>query len=111
MAIKAPASQFVCAECGYTTPKWLGKCPGCGNFNTLQEELVKTADAGKKAARPALSDMGGFSKRSPFPKWAMKNSNAFLRASGNSTPSSAEASCAAPSFCSAAIRASAKAPC
>ena len=48
MAIKAPAAQFVCAECGYTTPKWLGRCPGCGNFNTLQEELVKTADAGKK---------------------------------------------------------------
>ncbi|MBS1399518.1 MAG: DNA repair protein RadA [Firmicutes bacterium] len=68
MAIKAPASQFVCAECGYTTPKWLGKCPGCGNFNTLQEELVKTADAGKKAARPALSDMGGFSKALPLSK-------------------------------------------
>lgn len=68
MAIKALASQFVCAECGYTTPKWLGKCPGCGNFNTLQEELVKTADAGKKAARPALSDMGGFSKALPLSK-------------------------------------------
>lgn len=66
MAIKAPASQFVCAECGYTTPKWLGKCPGCGNFNTLQEELVKTADAGKKAARPALSVWRLFQSAPPF---------------------------------------------
>ena len=38
---KAPVSQFVCSQCGYTAPKWLGKCPDCGNFNTMQEELVR----------------------------------------------------------------------
>ena len=38
---KAPTSQFVCSQCGYTAPKWLGKCPDCGNFNTMQEELVR----------------------------------------------------------------------
>ena len=38
---KAPTSQFVCSECGYTAPKWLGKCPDCGNFNTMVEELVR----------------------------------------------------------------------
>ena len=38
---KAPTSQFVCSNCGYTAPKWLGKCPDCGNFNTMQEELVR----------------------------------------------------------------------
>ena len=53
---KPTASQFVCAECGYITPKWLGKCPACGSFNTMQEELVKREPA-QKAARPALSDM------------------------------------------------------
>ena len=41
---KAPISQFVCSECGYSAPKWLGKCPDCGNFNTMQEELVRPAD-------------------------------------------------------------------
>ena len=41
---KAPTTQFVCSQCGYTTPKWLGKCPDCGNFNTLQEEIVRTAE-------------------------------------------------------------------
>ncbi|MBQ8684602.1 MAG: DNA repair protein RadA [Clostridia bacterium] len=41
---KAPTSQFVCSECGYTAPKWLGKCPDCGNFNTMQEELVRPAE-------------------------------------------------------------------
>ena len=53
---KPTASQFVCAECGYITPKWLGKCPACGSFNTMQEELVKREPA-QKAARPALSDI------------------------------------------------------
>ncbi len=41
---KAPTSQFVCSVCGFTAPKWLGKCPDCGNFNTLQEELVRAAE-------------------------------------------------------------------
>ena len=31
--------QFACAECGTTTGRWLGKCPGCGAFGTLVEEL------------------------------------------------------------------------
>lgn len=31
-------TKFVCAECGYNTPKWLGKCPTCGNWNTFSEE-------------------------------------------------------------------------
>lgn len=50
-------TQFVCAECGYTSPKWLGRCPGCGKFNTLAEEPVAPAPSTKKqgAVRPALS--------------------------------------------------------
>ena len=41
---KAPTSQFVCSQCGYTAPKWLGKCPDCGEFNTMQEELVRVSE-------------------------------------------------------------------
>lgn len=29
---------FVCGECGYETPRWMGKCPQCGSWNTLIEE-------------------------------------------------------------------------
>lgn len=32
-------SIYVCSECGYESPKWYGKCPGCGEWNTLNEEL------------------------------------------------------------------------
>lgn len=35
-------SIYVCSECGYETPKWLGKCPGCGEWSTLEEQLVET---------------------------------------------------------------------
>jgi len=31
--------QFSCSECGATTGRWLGRCPGCGAFGTLVEEL------------------------------------------------------------------------
>src|SRR5438034_1324900 len=31
--------QFVCAECGTTSGRWLGRCPGCSAFGTLVEEL------------------------------------------------------------------------
>jgi len=50
---KLPTSQFVCSDCGYIAPKWLGKCPACGSFNTMQEELVTVAL--KSPERPALS--------------------------------------------------------
>ncbi len=32
-------SIYVCSECGYESPKWFGKCPGCGEWNTMNEEL------------------------------------------------------------------------
>ncbi len=31
---------FVCSECGATSPRWLGRCPSCGKFNTMAEEPV-----------------------------------------------------------------------
>jgi DNA repair protein RadA/Sms len=31
---------FFCQSCGYESAKWLGKCPGCGAWNTFVEELV-----------------------------------------------------------------------
>ncbi|WP_430112924.1 DNA repair protein RadA [Paenibacillus sp. B1-33] len=39
-------TKFYCSECGYESPKWMGKCPGCSEWNTMVEEretLVKTA--------------------------------------------------------------------
>lgn len=33
-------TRYVCSECGYETGKWLGKCPLCGKFNTISEEIA-----------------------------------------------------------------------
>ncbi|CAH1219834.1 DNA repair protein RadA [Paenibacillus plantiphilus] len=41
--------KFACTECGTEAPKWLGKCPGCGAWNTMVEEketVVKTQGIG-----------------------------------------------------------------
>mgnify|MGYP002111862446 CR=1 FL=1 len=36
-------TSYICSECGFESPKWYGKCPSCGEWNTLNEELPKTA--------------------------------------------------------------------
>ncbi|KLV24102.1 DNA repair protein RadA [Niallia circulans] len=36
-------TKFLCQECGYESAKWMGKCPGCGNWNTMVEEVEKSA--------------------------------------------------------------------
>ena len=33
--------SFVCQNCGYSSPKWLGRCPMCGSWNSLVEETVE----------------------------------------------------------------------
>lgn len=33
-------TQFLCSECGYVSPKFLGRCPNCGRWNTLVEERI-----------------------------------------------------------------------
>jgi DNA repair protein RadA/Sms len=50
---KAAAVHFSCAECGYSTGRWLGRCPGCGSFGTLAEEAPPAAN-GKGEAKPLL---------------------------------------------------------
>ena len=51
-------SSFFCQNCGYESAKWVGKCPSCGEWNTLIEEIVQKSKgisivAGKKSkSRP-----------------------------------------------------------
>lgn len=53
---------FVCSSCGCESPKWYGRCPSCGEWNTMEEELrapAKPAPAGV----PAVSPNGGRARR------------------------------------------------
>ncbi|MFN2384048.1 MAG: DNA repair protein RadA [Gemmatimonadota bacterium] len=45
-------TQFVCTACGGSAPKWAGRCPECGEWNTLVEELVERERGGATAAAP-----------------------------------------------------------
>jgi len=50
-------SSFVCQQCGYETPQWYGKCPNCGEWNTLvetvREEGKRQTENGKRGIQSA----------------------------------------------------------
>ena len=43
---------FYCTACGNETPKWQGRCPACGAWNTIQEHIEKPAAVGKAKSAP-----------------------------------------------------------
>lgn len=42
---------YICSECGYESPKWNGKCPSCGEYNTFNEEIVSTSNDSKTKSK------------------------------------------------------------
>lgn len=42
-------SIYICQQCGASSPKWMGKCPSCGTWNSLVEEIVPTTPAKSSA--------------------------------------------------------------
>jgi len=42
---KQQKTAFFCQNCGYESPKWVGKCPGCGEWNRFAEEPTKATDS------------------------------------------------------------------
>ena len=53
MAATKNKSVWFCTACGCESPKWMGRCPSCGEWNTMVEETVATG--GKKAASSSVS--------------------------------------------------------
>jgi DNA repair protein RadA/Sms len=50
MATVKTKSVWFCKECGNESSKWMGKCPACGQWNTMVEETVATGASSKKAS-------------------------------------------------------------
>ncbi|NCF65362.1 MAG: DNA repair protein RadA [Chloroflexi bacterium] len=46
-------TQFVCQSCGRITPAYMGKCPRCGQFDTMKEQVLSEPDKPSKRRRPA----------------------------------------------------------
>ena len=61
-------SVYICSECGYESPKWYGKCPSCGEWNTMNEEIKDTSKAAPAAKTRSFSSYSKpFSiKNNPF---------------------------------------------
>ena len=53
-------TTYVCSECGAASPKWIGRCPNCGGWNTYIEEFTAPAEPAKRAVsgrtRPVTLD-------------------------------------------------------
>lgn len=57
-------SIYICSECGFESAKWYGKCPGCGEWNTMNEEfkeavkhtasVLRSGESGRLKAAPIL---------------------------------------------------------
>ncbi|AXI38623.1 DNA repair protein RadA [Bacillaceae bacterium ZC4] len=57
-------SKYICQSCGYESPKWMGKCPGCGAWNSMVEEVIKPK--GKHRIAFSHSESSTVSKPSPI---------------------------------------------
>ncbi|MBP5444386.1 MAG: DNA repair protein RadA [Treponema sp.] len=62
MAKKKGSIVYKCSSCGYTQPAWLGKCPQCGEWNTMEECIVDP-----NAASPRMNADGTSKKARPVP--------------------------------------------
>lgn len=62
--MKATKSVFVCSECGYQSPKWLGKCPNCDAWNSFEEDFteVRVAQKSGGSAKNYVSHATKFSE-------------------------------------------------
>ena len=56
--MKGIKTVYICSDCGYESPKWLGKCPHCNAWNTMVEDVVETAPAASANHRPSLVRSG-----------------------------------------------------
>ncbi|MBR3911045.1 MAG: DNA repair protein RadA, partial [Alistipes sp.] len=46
---------YFCRECGFEAPKWLGRCPSCGEWNTFTEEIIAKSSSSSVAVAAAAT--------------------------------------------------------
>ncbi len=63
--MKGLKTVYICSECQYSSPKWLGKCPKCNAWNSFCEDVVNTAPIDSKR-RPAVSHIQGSTEAQPL---------------------------------------------
>ena len=56
-------SVYICSECGYQTPKWMGKCPSCNKWNTMQETITEQPKRQAGISEPSRTIAGRMPKK------------------------------------------------
>lgn len=67
MAKKNGSIVYKCSNCGYSQPKWLGRCPECGEWNSLEECIIDSNAQGSSKNNSAISE-----KAKPVPLESIK---------------------------------------
>lgn len=67
---KQSRSTYVCQGCGYQTPKWMGRCPDCGQWDSMVEELPKPVR--KEVSSSSMSQPQGINSISLGPEIRLK---------------------------------------
>lgn len=77
-------TKFACTECGNEFAKWMGRCTGCGSWNTIQEEVAFTGKEKNVYQSVAISSHGNFSADTKAePVGAVSAENAECYSSGS----------------------------
>jgi len=65
-----PVARFVCQSCGAVTPKWIGRCETCGEWNTIEEDTAaaRPGPAGKASPGKRVAFVGLDGKAEPPPR-------------------------------------------
>ena len=58
-------TNYVCRDCGYETPKWLGRCPGCGAWNSFEEQITVPPARIKKITSRTVKSHSGIEVKIP----------------------------------------------
>lgn len=61
--MKGLKTIYICSNCGYRSPKWLGKCPSCNQWNTLIEDVIDTSPDEAVNKRKSMSPINGADNR------------------------------------------------
>ena len=69
--MKGLKTVYICSECEYRSPKWMGKCPACGAWNSFVEDVIKEEGKSAPSPRRALSTRPSLSKATPYTELEM----------------------------------------
>jgi len=79
---KAPSTIFVCQSCGGQQRKWLGRCPDCGEFNTLVEERFRPSAQAAPGNQNSRTSTTSFREVKPIPYSEIESQDHARQATG-----------------------------